>query len=148
LVKQNLPLNRVYVELICLLTITIIEECVHRWSRFHIRPTSTKMLNVIHGNVFFCTLWKCSNSCTYMFVDYKANFVSGNLTIVELSPWANTTTFEFTTTYYASVVVGYSVFLGRVKYFCFQNPLGYSWRCNSLQCCRCNSRLQDWLRVF
>jgi hypothetical protein len=31
--------------------------------------------------------------------------------------------------YNASVVVGWSVFQGRVKYLCFQNGLGYPWRC-------------------
>jgi hypothetical protein len=33
--------------------------------------------------------------------------------------------------YNASVVVAYSVFQSRWKYFCFQNALCYSWRCNS-----------------
>jgi hypothetical protein len=31
--------------------------------------------------------------------------------------------------YNASVVVVYSVFHSRITYFCFQNALGYSWRC-------------------
>jgi hypothetical protein len=30
----------------------------------------------------------------------------------------------------------------KIKYFfCFQNTIGYSWRCKFLQCWRCNSRL-------
>jgi hypothetical protein len=37
-------------------------------------------------------------------------------------------TFEFTI-HNASFVEGWSVFHIKRKYFCFQNVLGYSWRC-------------------
>jgi hypothetical protein len=46
---------------------------------------------------------------------------------------ANPTTFEFTATTPALYIVGYSVFQSRRKYFCFQNELGYPWRCKNLQ---------------
>jgi hypothetical protein len=44
----------------------------------------------------------------------------------------------------ASVVTGQSVCSWqKKKRICFQNALGYSWRCTFLQ--RCNSRSSDWL---
>jgi hypothetical protein len=55
-------------------------------------------------------------------------------------PGANNTIFEFTATYNASVVVGQSVFQSILKYFCFQNTLGYPLRCKNLQRWRCNSQ--------
>jgi hypothetical protein len=42
--------------------------------------------------------------------------------------------------YDASVVIGQGVFQGKVKYFCIQIALGYSWRCKFLQRRRCNSQ--------
>jgi hypothetical protein len=48
-----------------------------------------------------------------------------------LEPEANRTAFEFTATTPALYVEGYNVFQSRIIFFCFQNALGYPWRCNS-----------------
>jgi hypothetical protein len=42
--------------------------------------------------------------------------------------------------YNVSVVTGHTVFSKWKKYFCFQNALGYSWRCKFLQRWRRNTR--------
>jgi hypothetical protein len=55
----------------------------------------------------------------------------------DLMPWDNPYDF-WIYSYNASVVVGYSVFQIRIKYFCFQNTLGYPWRCKNLQRWRCD----------
>jgi hypothetical protein len=53
------------------------------------------------------------------------------------SSGANPSTLDSTTTtpdvYNARCVLGESIFRSRRNYFCFQNALGYSWRCNFLK---------------
>jgi hypothetical protein len=51
-------------------------------------------------------------------------------------PWSQSYDFGIYN-YNASVVVAYIAFHSRIKYFCFQNALGYTWRCKNLQSWRC-----------
>jgi hypothetical protein len=52
-------------------------------------------------------------------------------------PGASRTTFKFTATKPALQIVHFSAFQSRIKYFCFQNALGYPWRSKNLQRWRC-----------
>jgi hypothetical protein len=64
-------------------------------------------------------------------------YVAENLKLIlARKSGANATTFEFTATTPAR-----AFFQNRIKYFSFQNALGYPWSCKNLQRWRCKSKL-------
>jgi hypothetical protein len=74
-----------------------------------------------------------ANPTTLIFLFYKNYHPITHPTPKNVTFYLRSLSYDFLIySYNASVVEGWSIFQSRIKYFCFQNAIGYPWRCKKI----------------